>query len=161
MSLVIGGRQAETPRHDGADDEAQSKTSHPHSLADAGLASTRDAATQSVAVTVMGERGDIVAPDAMVRLDIYNMTDAIKKRRIETELGTLMVRNMANVMERERLKRGLGKVDFAKLCGISAPSFLLILEGSANPTLYVITRISHALDVPVQELLFGQKAPRQ
>ena len=86
------------------------------------------------------------------------MADAIKKRRVETELGTLMVRNMANVMERERLKRGMGKVEFARFCGISAPTFLLFLDGEANPTLFVITRIANALDVTVQELLFGQKS---
>jgi len=80
-----------------------------------------------------------------------------KKRRIETELGEFMVRNLAAVMERERDKRGLGKVEFAKLCQITAPSYITILDGTANPTLYVITRISNALNIPVQELLFTTK----
>lgn len=80
-----------------------------------------------------------------------------KKRRIETELGEFMVRNLAAVMERERETRGLGKVEFAKFCQITAPSYITILDGTANPTLYVITRISNALNIPVQELLFTAK----
>lgn len=78
-----------------------------------------------------------------------------KKRRQETELGILMVRNMAAVMERERQKRDLGKVEFAKVYRITAPSYLSILAATANPTLFVIIRISQALSIPVRELLLG------
>ncbi|WP_160011051.1 helix-turn-helix domain-containing protein [Rhizobium sp. 18055] len=66
-----------------------------------------------------------------------------------------MIRNMATVMERQREARGMGKVEFAKYCGITAPSYLTFLDGTANPTLYMITRISDALSVTVHELLFG------
>lgn len=90
-------------------------------------------------------------------LVIVNHMNGIKKRRIETELGEMMVRNMAKVMELEREKRAMGKVEFAKFCGISAPSYLTFLDGTANPTLFVITRISNALGVSVYELLFGTK----
>ncbi|BCH68442.1 hypothetical protein RvVAT039_pl12750 (plasmid) [Agrobacterium vitis] len=82
-----------------------------------------------------------------------------KKRRIETELGEFIVLNLAAVMEREREKHGLGKVEFAKFCQITAPSYLTILDGTANPTIYIITRISNALGIPVQELLFD--APKK
>ena len=80
-----------------------------------------------------------------------------KRRRIENELGELIVRNMARFMEREREQRSLGKVAFAKYCGITAPSYLTFLDGSANPTIYVITRISKSLNVSVSELIYDNK----
>jgi len=69
----------------------------------------------------------------------------------------LMVTNMANVMSREQERRGLGKVDFAKECGITAPTYLSILEGRANPTLYMIARISMHSGLTVHELIHGYK----
>lgn len=79
------------------------------------------------------------------------------KRRRENEIGVFMVRNMAAVMERERENRQLGKVEFAKACKITAPSYLAILSGTANPTLFMVTRIAQALAIPVHELLFGDR----
>lgn len=78
------------------------------------------------------------------------------KRRRETEVGVFMVRNMAAVMEREREKRQLGKVEFAKVCNIMAPSYSAILAATANPTLFMVTRIAQALSIQVRELLFGE-----
>jgi len=78
-----------------------------------------------------------------------------KKRRQETELGMLMIRNMAAVMEREREKRDLGKVEFAKDCKITALFYLSILAATATPTLFVIIWIAQALSIPVREVLLG------
>lgn len=69
----------------------------------------------------------------------------------------LILRNMANVMEREREKRGLTKTDLALLCEMTAPYYLGILNGTANPSIQVIARICNNLNVPLQELLLGQK----
>jgi len=81
----------------------------------------------------------------------------IQKRRQETELALLMVNNMASVMQREQERRSLGKVEFAKLCGITAPSYLSILDGKANPTLFMVARISMHSGLTVHELLHGYK----
>ncbi|MBX4962661.1 helix-turn-helix domain-containing protein [Rhizobium binae] len=70
------------------------------------------------------------------------------------------MRNIAAVMERERAKRNMGKVEFAALCGIKAPTFLQILSGAANPTVDSITRISMSLNVPVCELLYNDEGAR-
>lgn len=64
---------------------------------------------------------------------------------------------MATVLEREQMRRGMGKVEFAKLCGITAPSYLSILGGTANPTLFMITRIAMNAGISVHELLHGYK----
>jgi DNA-binding phage protein len=91
---------------------------------------------------------------------ITNPMAAYQKQRKQTELCDFMVHNLAIVMERERKKRGLGKVEFASLCGITAPSFLQIFGGTANPTLDSITRISMALNIPVCELLYNDEDAR-
>lgn len=83
-----------------------------------------------------------------------------KRQKNQTELAEFMVQNIATVMERERAKRGMGKIEFAESCGIKGATYFQILDGSANPTLYVITRISNALNVPVYELLFKAEKPR-
>jgi len=83
-----------------------------------------------------------------------------KRQKTQTELAEFMVRNLAAVMEREREKRDMGKIEFAKFCGIKGATYFQILEGSANPTLYVITRISNSLNVPVYELLFNAEKPK-
>ena len=80
-----------------------------------------------------------------------------KRKRTDTDLGRMIVRNMAKVMEREREKRGLNKKDLARLCEMTPPYYLQILDGTANPTVEVITRISTNLKVPLQELLMGLK----
>lgn len=80
-----------------------------------------------------------------------------KKKRIETELALLMLRNMATVMEREQERRNMGKVEFAKVCGITAPTYLSILGGTANPTLFMMTRIAANSGLSVLELLHGFK----
>lgn len=85
---------------------------------------------------------------------------AYKRQRPQTELCEFIVRNIATVMEREREKRNMGKVEFAKLCGIKAPTFLQILGGEANPTIDSITRISMSLNVPVCELLYNDDGAR-
>lgn len=84
-----------------------------------------------------------------------------KRKKADTDLGTMILRNMAMVMEREQVKRGLNKKEMAHLCEITSPYYLQILDGSANPSLQVITRISTNLKIPLQELLMGQKAPPQ
>lgn len=85
---------------------------------------------------------------------------AYHRQRPQTELCEFIVRNIAAVMEREREKRQMGKVEFAKLCGIKAPAFLRILGGAANPTIDTITRISMSLNVPVCELLYNDQGAR-
>ncbi|WP_245449354.1 helix-turn-helix domain-containing protein [Ensifer sp. NM-2] len=81
-----------------------------------------------------------------------------KRKKPDTDLGTMILRNMAMVMEREREKRGLAKKDMARLCEITNPYYFGILNGTANPSLQVITRISTNLKVPLQELMMGVKS---
>lgn len=81
-----------------------------------------------------------------------------KRKKTDTDLGTMILRNMAMTMEREREKRGLNKKEMAGLCEITSPYYLQILDGSANPSLQVITRISTNLKIPLQALMMGQKA---
>lgn len=80
-----------------------------------------------------------------------------KRRKVDTDLGNLILRNMANVMEREREKRGWSKNELARACDITPPYYLGILDGSANPSLHVISRICNNLNVSLQELLMGRK----
>ncbi|GEC33937.1 hypothetical protein N181_28150 [Sinorhizobium fredii USDA 205] len=82
----------------------------------------------------------------------------IKRKKTDTDLGTMILRNMATIMEREQVRRGLNKKELAQLCEITSPYYLQILDGSANPSLQVITRISTNLKIPLQELLMGQKS---
>lgn len=90
--------------------------------------------------------------------EIKPKADATKvKKRRETELGELIVRNMAVVLEREREARGMTKTDFKNFLDISAPTYFGILDGTANPTIFVVTRISEALRMSIYELLTGQK----
>ena len=79
-----------------------------------------------------------------------------KRKKTDTDLGNMILRNMALVMEREREKRQLNKKELAHLCEITSPYYLQILDGSANPSLQVITRISINLKIPLQELMMGQ-----
>lgn len=65
------------------------------------------------------------------------------------------MRNMAVVMERERMKRNLTKAALARLSQMTPPYYLKILDGTANPSLQVITRISTNLKIPLGELLMG------
>ena len=79
-----------------------------------------------------------------------------KRRKADTALGSLILRNMANAMEREREKRGLSKNELARVCEITPPYYLGILDGSANPSLQVISRICNNLNLSLQELLMGK-----
>ena len=81
-----------------------------------------------------------------------------KRKKADTDLGTMILRNMAMVMEREREKRGLTKKELVRLCEMTAPYYFRILDGTANPSLQVITRISTNLKVPLQELMMGIKS---
>ena len=80
---------------------------------------------------------------------------AIQRKKTDTDLGILILRNMAMVMERERVKRNLTKTALAQLSDMTAPYYLKILDGTANPSLQVITRISTNLKIPLAELLMG------
>lgn len=81
-----------------------------------------------------------------------------KRKKADTDLGTMILRNMAMVMEREREKRDITKKELAVLCEITTPYYFRILDGTANPSLQVITRISTNLKVPLQELMMGVKS---
>lgn len=83
---------------------------------------------------------------------------ASKRKKPDTDLGTMILRNMAMVMEREREKRDLTKKEMARLCEITSPFYFGILNATANPSLQVITRISTNLKVPLQELMMGIKS---
>ncbi|MCQ4633470.1 helix-turn-helix transcriptional regulator [Shinella sp. CPCC 100929] len=83
---------------------------------------------------------------------------ASKRKKPDTDLGTMILRNMAMVMEREREKRELTKKEMARVCEITSPFYFAILNATANPSLQVITRISTNLKVPLQELLMGVKS---
>lgn len=82
---------------------------------------------------------------------------AIKRKKADTDLGTMILRNMAAVMERERERRGLTKKELVELCEITAPYYFRILDATANPSLQVITRISTNMKIPLQELMMGIK----
>lgn len=77
------------------------------------------------------------------------------KTDTETELTALMLRHIASAMRREQERRGMGRIEFAKFCGITAPTYFAILGGTANPTLRMIARISRHADITVHELLHG------
>ena len=81
-----------------------------------------------------------------------------KRKKPDTDLGTMILRNMAMVMEREREKRELTKKEMARVCEITSPFYFAILNATANPSLQVITRISTNLKVPLQELMMGVKS---
>lgn len=83
---------------------------------------------------------------------------ASKRKKPDTDLGTMILRNMAMVIEREREKRELTKKEMARLCEITSPFYFAILNATANPSLQVITRISTNLKVPMQELMMGIKS---
>ena len=78
-----------------------------------------------------------------------------KRKKADTDLGTMILRNMARVIERERERRGLNKKEMAQLCEVTYPFYFQIVDGTANPSLQTITRISVNLDVPLQELMSG------
>ncbi|WLR95726.1 helix-turn-helix domain-containing protein [Shinella zoogloeoides] len=80
-----------------------------------------------------------------------------KRKKTDTDLGKMILRNMATVMERERENRAMTKKEFAVICEITIPYYFRILDGTANPSLQVMTRISTNLQVPLQELMTGAK----
>ena len=82
---------------------------------------------------------------------------ASKRKKADTELGKMILRNMAIVMERERERRGLTKRELVVICEITPPYYFSILDGTANPSLQVMTRISTNLKVPLHELMTGSK----
>ena len=79
----------------------------------------------------------------------------IKRKKADTELGTRILQNMARVIERERERRGLNKKEMARLCEVTYPFYFQIIDGTANPSLQTIARISLNLDLPLQELMSG------
>lgn len=81
-----------------------------------------------------------------------------KRKKPDTDLGMMILRNMAMVMEREREKRQLTKIEMARLCEITTPFYFAILNATANPSLQVITRISLNLKVPLKELMMDANA---
>ncbi len=84
------------------------------------------------------------------------MTKLIRQKP-DTDLGLLIVRNIAATMEREQERRGLNKKQIAAMCHMTSPYYLRILDGSANPTTQVIARIANALNVSLEELLLAKR----
>ncbi|MGD9478651.1 helix-turn-helix domain-containing protein [Shinella sp. G-2] len=83
-----------------------------------------------------------------------------KRKKPDTDLGMMILRNMAMVMEREREKRQLTKIEMARLCEITTPFYFAILNATANPSLQVITRISLNLKVPLKDLMMDANASK-
>ena len=83
-----------------------------------------------------------------------------KRKKPDTDLGMRILRNMAMVMEREREKRQLTKIEMARLCEITTPFYFAILNATANPSLQVITRISLNLKVPLKDLMMDANASK-
>lgn len=83
-----------------------------------------------------------------------------KRKKPDTDLGVMILRNMAMVMEREREKRQLTKIEMARLCEITTPFYFAILNATANPSLQVITRISLNLKVPLKDLMMDANASK-
>lgn len=84
------------------------------------------------------------------------MTKLIRQKP-DTDLGLLMVRNIAAVMEREQERRVLNKKQIAEMCHMTRPYYLRILDGTANPTTQVIARIANALNFSLEELLLAKR----
>jgi transcriptional regulator with XRE-family HTH domain len=61
--------------------------------------------------------------------------------------------NLAENMKQLRSARGLSQQQLAKLAGIPRPTWANLESGSGNPTISVLTRVSAALQVSVEELL--------
>ncbi|MCM5689745.1 helix-turn-helix domain-containing protein [Sinorhizobium meliloti] len=160
ISRFIGGWQAGTPLQEGLEDEAHNRTWQPHSLAVAGVGSTTTA-RRIPAMTLAGEAladiGNSLINNTNESIIVYPMAPS-KRKKADTDLGTMILRNMAIVMEREREKRGLTKKELVKLCEITTPYYFRILDATANPSLQVITRISTNLKIPLQDLMLGIKS---
>ncbi|WP_245582551.1 helix-turn-helix domain-containing protein [Neorhizobium lilium] len=157
INRFIGGWHAGTPRQVGSDEEAHSRTSQPHSSALAGV--TKGPGynrTPATIIVILKDIGNL--PVQFNKLNIINQMATSKRKKADTDLGTMILRNIAATMERERERRGLNKKELAHLCEMTSPYYLRILDGSANPSLQVITRISTNLKIPLQELMMGQKS---
>jgi transcriptional regulator with XRE-family HTH domain len=61
--------------------------------------------------------------------------------------------NIAENLRRLREGRSLSQSRAAKLAGIPRPTWASLESGSANPTISVLTKVAHALQVAVEELI--------
>ncbi|WP_159952625.1 helix-turn-helix transcriptional regulator [Rhizobium sp. 18065] len=52
-----------------------------------------------------------------------------------------LLKQLAEALEEERIRKGLTKTAFAKFLGISPPSYMAWRTGAANPTLLTIARV--------------------
>lgn len=62
-------------------------------------------------------------------------------------------RNLADNVRRLREARGLSQQRIAELCDVPRPTWASLESGAANPTLAVLSRVSAALQVSIEELI--------
>ena len=65
----------------------------------------------------------------------------------------MIARHIAQNLRLLRESRGISQNQAAKLAGIPRPTWASLESGSANPTIAVLTKVSGALQVPVEELI--------
>lgn len=66
--------------------------------------------------------------------------------------------NLANNMKQLREARAITQLQMAKLAGVPRPTWANLESGSANPTLAVLVRVAHALQITVEELIAPPRA---
>lgn len=66
--------------------------------------------------------------------------------------------NLANNMKQLREARAITQLSMAKLAGVPRPTWANLESGSANPTLAVLVRVAHALQITVEELIAPPRA---
>lgn len=66
--------------------------------------------------------------------------------------------NLANNMKQLREARGITQQQMSKLAGVPRPTWANLESGSANPTLSVLVRVAHALQITVEELIAPPRA---
>jgi transcriptional regulator with XRE-family HTH domain len=66
--------------------------------------------------------------------------------------------NLANNMKQLREARGITQQQVADLAGLPRPTWANLESGAANPTLAVLVRVAHALQITVEELIAPPRA---
>ncbi len=66
--------------------------------------------------------------------------------------------HLANNMKQLREARGITQLQMAKLAGVPRPTWANLESGGANPTLAVLVKVAHALQISVEELIAPPRA---
>ncbi len=66
--------------------------------------------------------------------------------------------NVARLLRQEREKRGISLNSMAQQAGISRQTVSFIEAQERNPTLMTLLRITHVLEIPLEELIANARA---